>query len=98
MWKTICRGNLHTFLHKDERTPQLYKTNLSQYDEPTGRHFNLPNHNVNDFNCKIIQIMGTKPKRFDPQRIEKEECWIDQLKTRTPQGLNDTVGRQKVRT
>ena len=46
-----------------------YIKNQSKYDEPKGRHFNLPG--------------------YDHKRIEKEEFFIDQLKTRHPMQLND---------
>ena len=74
-----------------------YIRNPHQYDEPTGRHFNLPGHHISDFNCRVIHTMGTIPIRNDQRRIQKEEFYIDQLKTRTPRGLNERMGRHKVR-
>lgn len=73
-----------------------YIKHPSQYDKSTGRHFSLPNHNANDFSCKIIQINSTKPKGYDPQGIEREEYWIDKVKSQTPGAINDKVSRHKV--
>ncbi len=53
----------------------------SQYDKPTGRHFNQNGHNITDFQCRVIYIFGGIPQRYDHRRIEKEEFLIDQLKT-----------------
>jgi hypothetical protein len=63
-------------------------------DEATGKHFNLPNHSISNFKCRIIHIMGNTPVRFNQQRISKEEYYIDQLKTREPTGMNDRVGKR----
>ncbi len=48
-----------------------YIRNPHQYDESTGRHFNLLGHNINDFQCRIIHKMGNIPKRYDHKRTEK---------------------------
>ncbi len=69
-----------------------------QYDDPTGIHYNLPGHNINVFQCRIIHKIGNTPKRYDHKRTQKEEFYIDQLKPRQPQGLNDNNARHKVRT
>ncbi len=69
-----------------------------KYNEPTGRHFNLPEHSISDFHCRVIYIVNRTPKRYDQKRIEKEESLIDQLNIRDPLGLNDHSGRHKFRT
>jgi len=71
-----------------------YIKNPSQYDEPTGRHFNSKGHNISDFTCRVIWTLKGKPEKSSPQRIKKEEFFIDQLKTRKPRGMNDTASRQ----
>jgi hypothetical protein len=74
-----------------------YIRNPSQYDEPTGRHFTTNGHNISDFQSRVIHKMGGTPIRYDQRRIAKEEFLIDQLKTRTPRGMNDITARHKVR-
>ncbi len=56
-----------------------YIRNPHQYGEPKRRHFNLPGHNINDFQCRIIHKMGNTPKRYDHKRTEKEEFYISAL-------------------
>ena len=68
------------------------------FDQATGRHFNLSDHKISDFSCKVIFIMREQNKNIDDKRLLKEEFFIDQLKTREPNGLNDKNGRQKVYT
>jgi len=72
-----------------------YIRNPRQYDEPTGRHFNGPNHKISDFSCRVIYKMYNEPIRNCPIRQSKEEHFIDQLQTREPKGLNERYGRQK---
>ncbi len=75
-----------------------YIRNPSQYEEPTGRHFNQNGDNITDFQCRVIYKFEGIPQRYDHRRIEKEEFLIAQLKTRNPSGINDRYRRQKVHT
>jgi hypothetical protein len=75
-----------------------YIRNPKKYPEQTtGSHFNLPNHSIKDFQTKIIFKMPGPPIKDCRKRIEKEEYFIDQLKTRKPAGLNDRTARHKSR-
>ncbi len=74
-----------------------YIRNPSQYDEATGRYFNTPGHSIEDFHCRVINVFGGTPKRYDKGKIAKEKFLIDQLNTWNPQGLNDHTGRHKIR-
>ncbi len=94
MCKTVCRRKIQSIRKEHLR----YIRNPSQYDEPTGRHFNQNGHNITDFQCRVIYKFGGIPQRYDHRRIEKEEFLIDQLKTRNPLGINDRYGRRKVHT
>ncbi len=45
----------------------------SKYNEPTSRHFNLPEHNISDFHCRVIYIyiVNGTPKRYDQKTNRK---------------------------
>ncbi len=60
-----------------------------EYDNATGKHFNLPGHSSQHFKSEVIQIMKNKCVPHDPTRLSKEDKWIEQLKTRERNGLND---------
>ena len=57
--------------------------------QPIGLHFNLRNHTIDDMKFQVIQKFMRKPIPRDPERISREEFWMDQLKTLQPQGLNN---------
>jgi hypothetical protein len=89
-------GETYRPFHKRMEEHLRYIKNPATYDEPTGRHFNSPGHHISDFECQVIWIMNSKPKRSDPKRISKKEFLIDRLKTRNPRGLNERISRQIV--
>ena len=59
-------------------------------DQPTGRHFNLPNHSHNDAHFEIIEVLKNNPD--DPKtlilRNRLEQFWITKLQTARPKGIN----------
>ncbi len=97
-WNKQCIGETYREFNVRMKEHLRYIRNPHQHDEPTGRHFNLAGHNINDFQCRIIYKMGNTPKIYDQKRIVSEEYYIDQLGTRAPQGLNDRNARYKVHT
>ena len=68
---------------------------LKDLTQSTGRHFNLAGHTSLDFHCHVIHLLHGTPIRKDDKRTEKEELFIDQLKTREPLSLNDK-GRKRI--
>ncbi len=48
------------------------------------RHFNLPNHSLNNIKITILDQERNKNKR-----LRLEEAWMALLKTRNPLGMND---------
>ena len=68
---------------------------LKDLTQSTGRHFNLPGHSYLDFHCRVIHLLYGTPIRRDEKRTDKEESFIDQVKTREPLGLN-YKGRKRI--
>ena len=64
--------------------------------QTTGNHFNLPGHKSSDFTCRVIYLMKGTPQRKCDTRTDKEEEFIDQLKTREPKGLNEKARKKTV--
>jgi len=59
-------------------------------DEPTGRHFNLPNHDNTHVKFEIIEVLKKDPDDPRSQKLRNslEHFWIMQLRTQKPYGIN----------
>jgi hypothetical protein len=65
-----------------------------KYNAIVGRHFNQPGHTSAHFQCRVIHLLPGTPILKDDKRTDKEEAFMDQLKTREPLCLNDK-GRKR---
>ena len=63
---------------------------IKQKDSPVAKHFNLPEHTVDDIIPTILDFMGHDPA--DPKamasRKEREKSWICRLRSLDPLGIN----------
>ena len=52
---------------------------------PVAEHFSLPDHSMDDLQVMVIEKIHKEDNEY---RKQKESCWIEMIRSRTPHGLN----------
>jgi len=70
---------------------------LQNNDEPTGRHYNLPEHNLDHAQFEIIELLSGDPdsEQSANKRDNREDYWILKLKSLTPLGVNNRLSKKR---